>query len=127
VASLRPEQCCGYDGDTVGPPVGGLSGCDDDRVCQVLAELVAEPEEMTQVSLFGSLAELDLDRHGALSALDDEVDLAVAAPRAQVERTRLSGLGVDADAKRDQRLEERSEQCPFASDWRAGRLGVQQG
>src|SRR5437660_4465343 len=38
----------------------------------------------------------------------------------------LSGLSIDADAERDQRLEEGSEQRALASDWGASRPSVEQ-
>lgn len=80
----RPEQGRGYHGDSVGAAVGGLPRGEDDRVFQVLAELLAQPVQVAHVALVGRLAELHLDGDDLVSALDDEVDLPVAAPRAQV-------------------------------------------
>jgi hypothetical protein len=77
---LWSEQCRGYDRDPVWSSVGRRSSCDDDGVCEVVAELIAEPAKMAQVLLVGCLPELHLDCEDLGSALDDEVDLAVAAP-----------------------------------------------
>jgi hypothetical protein len=56
ISSLWPEQSRRYDGD-------------DDRVGEVIAKLVAQPQEMAHVSLLGCLAELDLDSEDPLAAL----------------------------------------------------------
>jgi hypothetical protein len=58
-----------------------MSGRYDDRVSEVIAELVAEPMEVAHVSLVGCLAELHLDCQDLSPPLDDEVDLAIPAPR----------------------------------------------
>jgi hypothetical protein len=123
---LWSEQRRGYDRDPVWPSVGRRSSCDDDGVCEVIAEFIAEPAEMAQVLLVGCLPELHLDCEDLGSAFDDEVDLAVAAPGSQMGGPSLGSLCVDTDVECYQRLKQRSKQRSLASHRRAGRLCVQQ-
>jgi len=88
------------------PPIGGRPGGHDHRVHQVVPELLLQPPQVPHVSVVGGLAELDLQREDRRPALDDQVDLAVAAPGAQVRGPRLGALRADARAERYQRLEQ---------------------
>jgi hypothetical protein len=108
------------------PSVGRLSRCHDHGVCQIVAELFSQPEEMAHVSVVGYLAELHLDREDLPSAFDDQIDLSVTAPCAQMRSPRLGGLGVDANTERYERLEERSKECPLTGYCGSGRLCPQQ-
>ena len=71
---------------------------------------------MAHVSVVGYLAELHLDCEDLPSPFDDQVDLPVAAPGAQMRDPRLGVLGVDANAERDERLEERPEERSLAGN-----------
>jgi hypothetical protein len=78
--SLRPEKRCRHDCDPVRAPVCSRSGCNDDRVGQVIPDLSAQPVKVADVAFVWCLPELDLDCEDVLATLDDQVDLAVAIP-----------------------------------------------
>src|SRR5580658_4773825 len=82
---------------------------------------------MTDVSVVDDLAELDLDGQKLRSALDDEIDLSVAAPGSQMTDSGLGGLGIDPDAKGDERFEQCPQERPVARYGRAGGLCVEEG
>src|SRR5450755_5014183 len=95
------EERRGYDGDAVGASVGRLSGCDDGGVGEVFSELVAQPDQVTNVAVVDDLSELDLERDDLAAAFDDQVHFTIAAPGAQVRDLRFGFLGVYAHAQGD--------------------------
>jgi hypothetical protein len=73
-SGLRPKESRRDDGDAVLATIRLRSGVNNDRIDQVIPDLVSKPEEMLDVILFHRTAELDFDAQDALvSPLHDQV------------------------------------------------------
>ena len=79
------EQGGGDDADAVGATVRVASGGDHDGVEQAIADLVAQPGEVTYVVVAHGVRQFHFEGDDAMViALDDQVDLVFAAVGAQV-------------------------------------------
>lgn len=124
----RSEQGGRYDADAVGPAVGVGARRHDDGVQNRVTELVLEPSKVAQVVVSNRVGQLHLDgEHSAVAAFDDEVDLVLAAMGSQMADACLCCPRVPADAKREQRLEQLTEQRPVPWRERSSRAGFEQG
>ena len=95
------------------------TGRDDGGVEEVVAQLLAQPKEVTYVGRSWDAVELHLERHDTLvAALNDEVDLMVPISGPQVVHGGLARLGIDPGTQGHERLEQRPEECPVA--WISG-------
>lgn len=97
------KQSQWQDSYAIRPPVGGGSGVDDDGVQQSVADLLAEPAQVTHVLLLDGVSQFHFDGNdAAVSSREDEVGIVVAVSRAQVADVGLGGLRGDPHAQGDQ-------------------------
>jgi hypothetical protein len=81
---------------------------------------------MTNVLIDDPLRELHFDRYDSMiAALHNQVDFAQVGACPQVLDSGFSGLGKDANAQGDERLEQMAEQRAVAGDGRSKRTGVE--
>ncbi len=123
----RPKERCGNHRNTVLAAIRLVPRSDDHSVEQVVANLIAEPTEMTQVVVRHNSLELHLDRQDApVVAFDDQIDLVLAALGPQMPDRRLGRLGEGPHAERHEGFEQGSEKRTVPLDGRAGRTARQQ-
>lgn len=98
--------------DAIRPPISVRAGRDDNRIEQILANLVAQPQEVSHVIILYCGAEFDFYRDDSLiCTFDNKVDLLTSFFCTQVEHARLARLREDAHRQRHQRFKELPEQC----------------
>lgn len=106
-----PEQRQRHDADAISPAMGARSRAHDKRVKQLVADAVAEPAQVPHVAIGDGAGQLGLDRQdAAVGTLDDEVDLLASGRSAQMKHPRAYSRCRDSDAKRGERLEQRTHE-----------------
>ncbi len=109
------EQDGRYNGNTVRAAVGAGTGSHDYRVKEAVAQLLPEPHEIAYVGGVGDAGQLYLNCHDApIPTLDNYVNCVITIPRPQMVQRCLMRLGIDPDAKGDERLEQRPRESAQA-------------